>query len=103
GQSAWFYAVLPVQLGTGSTPVPAGIHVDDVGVHEFLGSDEGDPRKSIISRLVYEISFASDAETFDALPLVVKGFAVATNAPSSFSLPSFTPTVDPEIEASDIS
>lgn len=102
GQPAWFYAVLPVQLGSGSTPVPAGIYVDDVGVHEFLGSDEGDPRKSIVSRLVYEISFASDADTFDNLPLVVKGFAVATNAPASFSLPSFTPTVNAEVEVSDI-
>lgn len=90
---AWFYAVFPPQLGSGSAPVPEGIRL--TGSQPVMtGADSGDPRQAIVSRLTFDIEFAADAVAFEALPLVVKGFAAATNAPASFSLPAFTPSPD---------
>lgn len=90
---AWFYAVFPPQLGSGSVPVPAGIRL--TGSQPVMhGADSGDPRQAIVSRLTFDIEFTSDAAAFESLPLIVKGYAAATNAPASFSLPAFTPSPD---------
>lgn len=90
---AWFYAVFPPQLGSGSVPVPAGIRL--TGSQPVMsGADSADPRQAIVSRLSFDIEFTSDAAVFESLPLIVKGYAAATNAPASFSLPAFTPSPD---------
>ncbi len=90
---AWFYALFPPQLGNGAVPVPGGIRL--VSHHLVMsGADNDDPRQAIVSRLVLDLEFADDAQTFTALPLVIKGTSTATNAPAAFSLPAFTPSVD---------
>ncbi len=91
---AWFYAVFPPQLGSGAVPVPTGVRLANHRV-VMSGADSTDPRQAIVSRLVLDLEFDTDAQTFANLPLVVKGISVATNAPASFSLPAFTPSVDP--------
>lgn len=90
---AWFYAVFPPQLGSGAVPVPSGIRLVS---HQLVmsGADSDDVRQAIVSRLVLDLEFAEDAQTFTALPLVIKGHSVATNGPAAFSLPAFTPSVD---------
>lgn len=91
---AWFYALFPLELGNATTPVPAGLTLREIGTHQRYGSDDGAPRESIVSRLMFDLVIAGDAVTFEDIPLIAKGFPVATDAPASFTLPAFTATPD---------
>lgn len=97
---AWFYAVWPLQLGSGTAPAPSGVRL--VGHSVIMhGLDADDSRKAIVSRVVFDIEIDEDAATLGTIPLVMKGHAVATNAPASFSLPAFTPSEDSEFAVVD--
>ncbi len=80
---ALFYSLHTPQLGSSTTPAPAGIRLQPTALR-MTGADATNSRKAIISAIEIDLKIASDAPSFTNIPLIFKGANVCTDAPETF-------------------